>query len=184
MAFKMADTPEKFHIYLVSDTTETQTRCQIIGFWAHGFRFNHYLDAKMKICLDIFLFIEYNIFFNLHFDLLTVYLLYIFFSSERDIEMALCVICQDALGSNYVCVGDKGRRTLVAVSLEKQDGLHQLFQTKDPLQLHGPCRKAYTRGTRIKAEKRKASEAPIEEEAAPTKLRSRNPLFEKLLVLL
>lgn len=80
--------------------------------------------------------------------------------------------------TNYVCVGEKGRRSLVEASLKRQDGLDELFQTEDPLQEHTSCRKAYTRETSIKAEKRKASEASTEEGVAPPTLRSRTHVFD------
>ena len=92
--------------------------------------------------------------------------------------MALCILCQNILGSNYASVGDNGRRTLVAASLKRKDGLHQLLETSNPLQVHATCRKAYTRDTSIKRDKRRVSEAVTEEDAEPTILRSRTRDFD------
>ena len=92
--------------------------------------------------------------------------------------MTLCIICQNILGSNYVSVGENGRRTLVAASLKRKDGVHQLLETINPLQVHAACRKAYTRDTSIKAEKRRASEAATKEDNEPPILRSRTLDFD------
>ena len=91
--------------------------------------------------------------------------------------MALCILCQNILRSNYVSVGDNGRRT-GGSKPERKDGLHQLLETSNPLQVHATCRKAYTQDTSTKADKRRASEAVTEEDAEPPIFRSRTPDFD------
>ncbi|KAK4315551.1 hypothetical protein Pmani_013242 [Petrolisthes manimaculis] len=59
------------------------------------------------------------------------------------------------LSPDYEYVGPKGRTTLVAASIEKQDGLHEVIQIQEPLTLHIECRKAYTRESSIRSAKRK-----------------------------
>ena len=57
--------------------------------------------------------------------------------------MESCAICNNQLETDYVCIGDKARRTLVYASLEREDGLHEKLQYQQPLQVHIACRKAY-----------------------------------------
>ena len=77
MASKMADIFEVSHI----SGFRHDRNANKVSNWARGFRFNHYLDAKMKI-FTIYFYLSNIIFFNLHFDLLTVYKLYFFFQRE------------------------------------------------------------------------------------------------------
>ncbi len=69
--------------------------------------------------------------------------------------MEECPLCKDTLGkSNVVTVGDKGRYSLVAASIKRDDGLKVTLETITPLQVHGNCRKNYTRQTSIASESR------------------------------
>jgi len=45
------------------------------------------------------------------------------------------------LRSEGVTVGQKGRRTLVTASLQREDGLDKVLETIDPLRIHSFCRK-------------------------------------------
>ena len=55
-----------------------------------------------------------------------------------------CVLCKEKSPST-VAVTDKGRRTLVASSLARDDDLHKIFETVKTLRVHSLCRKNYTR---------------------------------------
>jgi len=92
--------------------------------------------------------------------------------------MESCVICKDICINDFVQVGPKGRATLVAASLERHDGLHELLQTQEQLILHIACRKAYTRGSSITSEKRKSDESATDVEFKPPTLRSGTPVFD------
>ena len=50
--------------------------------------------------------------------------------------MDSCVLCKEELRSECVTVGQKGRRTLVTTSLQREDGLDKLLETIDPLRIH------------------------------------------------
>lgn len=64
----------------------------------------------------------------------------------------------------------------MSASLEREDGLHEKLQSQEPLQVHIACRKAHTKITTIKAEKRKPSEGPSEEDVTPPTLSSKTPV--------
>lgn len=100
--------------------------------------------------------------------------------------MDSCVICNELCTKDYVHVGAKGRITLVAASLERKDGLHEILEMHNPLTLHIACRKAYTRESSIRSAKRKSEEPVPQEEVQPITLRSKTPKFDftTLLVLL
>jgi len=56
--------------------------------------------------------------------------------------MDSCVLCKEELRREYVTVGHKGgRQTLVAASLQREDGLDKLLETIDPLRILSFCRK-------------------------------------------
>lgn len=92
--------------------------------------------------------------------------------------MESCIICKDLCIKDFVQVGPKGRTTLVAASLERQDGLHELLQIQESLTLHIACRKAYTRESSIRSETRKSEKSAADEEFEQPTLRSRTPLFD------
>ena len=54
--------------------------------------------------------------------------------------------------NDSVQVGAKGRTTLIAVSLDRQDKLQEIIKLQEPLKLHAACRKAYTQVSYIKSE--------------------------------
>ena len=91
--------------------------------------------------------------------------------------MESCIICKDACLKEFVNVGPKGRITLVAASLERQDGLHEQLQAQDPLVLHIACRKAYIRKSTIKSEKRKSEISEPDEEVEAPILRAQTSSF-------
>lgn len=92
--------------------------------------------------------------------------------------MDVCPICEKICTTDCVPVGPKGRRSLVAASVERQDGLHQNLETQEPLKVHIACRKAYTRESSIKSQKRRSEEPPAEPQVEPPTLRSQTPLFD------
>lgn len=92
--------------------------------------------------------------------------------------MDSCVICNELCTKDYVHVGAKGRITLVAASLERKDGLHEILEMHNPLTLHIACRKAYTRESSIRSAKRKSEEPVPQEEVQPITLRSKTPKFD------
>ena len=94
-----------------------------------------------------------------------------------ELEMETCTICKDLCIKDFVPIGPKGRTTVVAANLERQDSFHEQ-QIQKPLTLHIACRKAYTRESSIRSEKRKSEESVADEEFEPPTLLSRTPLFD------
>ena len=56
-------------------------------------------------------------------------------------SMDSCVLCKEELRSECVTVAQKGLRTLVTASLQREDELDKLLETIDPLRIHSFCRK-------------------------------------------
>ena len=96
--------------------------------------------------------------------------------SEKAVET--CIICEELCNTDCVNVGPKGRATLVATSLKRQDGFHELLQTQEPLTLHIACRKVYTRESSIRSEKRKSKELVVDNKVESPSLRSRSGYFD------
>lgn len=71
---------------------------------------------------------------------------------------SICVICNEALGSNDTSTVGKGRETLITASLSRNDGLDEIFEKQTPLIVHTDCRKNYTRPSSIKADLRRHSQ--------------------------
>ena len=69
---------------------------------------------------------------------------------------AVCIICKEP-ASDAIVVTERGKKTLVESSIERSDGLHDMFEKTTPLLIHKACRKNYTRSTSIKSTKRKVS---------------------------
>ncbi|MCP3929091.1 MAG: hypothetical protein GY705_08325 [Bacteroidetes bacterium] len=95
-----------------------------------------------------------------------------------ELEMALCIICKDLCIKDFMQVGSKERATLVAASLERPSGLHELVKIQQPLTLQIACRKAYNLKSPTRSEKRKSKESAADEEFEPPTLRSRTSLFD------
>ena len=68
----------------------------------------------------------------------------------------VCIICK-VTSPDTVEVGEKGWKTLVMSSLDRGDGLNELFKKATPLRIHALCRKNYTRNCSILSAKRKSS---------------------------
>lgn len=57
---------------------------------------------------------------------------------------ALCVVCSELLSSDGRAVGSKGRKTLMEVSVKRNDGQHEKWADLDKLHVHNNCYRDYT----------------------------------------
>jgi hypothetical protein len=62
----------------------------------------------------------------------------------------ICALCTKSLEGDTVVV-TKGLRTIIEVSVTRQDGLHEKLQGKTSVRVHKKCRQNYTRPSSVKA---------------------------------
>ena len=93
--------------------------------------------------------------------------------------MNACILCNEELGTTEVAaVGEKGRKTLVASSCKRKDGLEEALQNTSPLKVHISCRKKYTRENTIIASLKRKSDGDVTHDDENPSLRSAHGTFD------
>lgn len=93
--------------------------------------------------------------------------------------MDACILCNEELGTTGVAaVGEKGRKTLVAASSKRSDGLEEALQSTSPSKVHISSHKDYTRENTIIAAVKKKSDSNVTQNDENPNLRSAHGTFD------
>ena len=71
----------------------------------------------------------------------------------------VCFICDKPLKESEVVVVDRGMKTLIDASVERNDDFFEYLKDKQSVTVHVQCRKMYTRKSNIVAAKRQRESA-------------------------
>lgn len=91
----------------------------------------------------------------------------------------VCFICSKPLAESEIVFVERGIKTLIDSSIERNDGYVEYLKDKQSVTIHVECRKMYTRKSSIAAAKRQREmEASTSSSSPPrTRARSGEPIF-------